>query len=161
MRFFDELNVDGILDGLDIQKEELLEILGLGHIDRDLEFRYISLEDSQPYELYDVMVKCVRFEEYVNETLARAEKRKKDSELEKSKIRNQIVANLVANKVKPTEAKSIADSDERLVDATLRYNVIDTYCDYLKRFVDTLEKFHYVVKMRVQNIVDNQKKVIQ
>lgn len=143
---FHELNKEGYLDGLELDVENAFDTLGIGSF-RNGNFSYIDLVNSTPEELYDLMPRIVGWAIYVSERMAETDKRRRDSETEMDAILNKLIS---TSTQKVTEAKATAKGSEAYIKASYRYNTLEVYHDYLERVLTNLDKFHYIVKMRIQ-----------
>ena len=94
--------------------------------------------------------------EYIRGVLSKAKKFKMDEELDKDSIMNRVLAQSPAKKV--TEAKADAKSDPLYVEAHKRYNTLSAYVDYLERLLVNLDKYHYVMKAKMESMRNIERK---
>lgn len=125
--------------GIDIEKREFLDLSAMG-----------------ADELYDLMMKSLMWMEYISGVLSKAKKFKMDEELDKDSIMNRVLAQSPAKKV--TEAKADAKSDPQYVEAHKRYNTLSAYVDYLERLLVNLDKYHYVMKAKMESMRNIERK---
>ena len=125
--------------GIDIEKREFLDLSAMG-----------------ADELYDLMMKSLMWMEYISGVLSKAKKFKMDEELDKDSIMNRVLAQSPAKKV--TEAKADAKSDPLYVEAHKRYNTLSAYVDYLERLLVNLDKYHYVMKAKMESMRNIERK---
>jgi len=125
--------------GINIEKREFLDLSAMGSD-----------------ELYDLMMKSLMWMEYISGVLSKAKKFKMDEELDKDSIMNRVLAQSPAKKV--TEAKADAKSDPQYVEAHKRYNTLSAYVDYLERLLVNLDKYHYVMKAKMESMRNIERK---
>ena len=125
--------------GINIEKQEFLDLSAMGSD-----------------ELYDLMMKSLMWMEYISGVLSKAKKFKMDEELDKDSIMNRVLAQSPAKKV--TEAKADAKSDPQYVEAHKRYNTLSAYVDYLERLLVNLDKYHYVMKAKMESMRNIERK---
>jgi hypothetical protein len=143
---FERMNEEGHINGLDIKKKIWLTKLGLyGEEDRVI---LIDLNETATQELNDLLVDSLYYIENISEVLAECDKRKRDAESDMDVVFNRAVSSQTGLKV--TEAKALAKGSEIYQTAQKKYNTLYAWSDYLKRYMDTLEKYHYAVKNRLQ-----------
>ena len=96
--------------------------------------------------------------EYVNEILSTAKRLKNDLQAEMDEVLTQVVARLLDSGSKITEARLTARAEPDYVYHLKSYNLLDAYCDYLDRFSSILDKYHYVVKSRIDSLRNIERK---
>lgn len=119
--------------GIDIDKREFLDLSAIG-----------------TDELYDLMMKSLMWMEYISDVLSKAKKFKMDEELEKDSAMNRVLA--MSNAKKVTEAKADAKSHPEYIEAHKKYNTLVAYVDYLERLLVNLDKYHYVMKAKMESM---------
>lgn len=129
---------------IQIDRGEILDSIGL-YLDKK---QFLDLSQVPPGDLYDLLMKTIMWMERVSDALSRAEKMKLDEELERDVVMNRVISTLTAKRV--SEAKAAAKSHAEYIEAHQRYNSLVAYVDYLKRLISNLEKYHYVIKSRVE-----------
>jgi len=155
IKLFQELNEDGYLEGLEIDKDFILEQVGLGIIQNGV-FRWADINVQNAEGCYDIATKCVRYQEYAGEMLSRTLKRRKDAEADSEGVLNKAIT---ANKgAKITEAKALAKGSDEYIIISKRISALGAWEEYLKGFVDILEKYHYLAKKKLDEIYQNQRK---
>jgi hypothetical protein len=129
-----------------IDRKKLMNSLGI-----DLDTRtFLDLRNIQPDELYDLMVKTVMWMDTVGHTLSTSRKLMMDEELERDSVMNRVLSNSTA--ARASEAKAEAKSDPAYLDAHQRYNTICAYVDYLDRLLTNIDKYHYVIKAKMESL---------
>lgn len=152
---FDTLNAEGHLDGLDLNKDEILRNIGLGQVVNGV-FKWSDLYAASGEDCYDTAIKAVRYQEYVAEILALTQKRRGTIEANLDRILNSTIS---GNKgLKITEAKALAKGSDDYVKKLEEVESLKSWEDFLKRFIDVLEKYHYLAKNRLSEIQNNFKK---
>ena len=152
---FQELNEDGHLNGLEIDKDAILAQIGLGAVIGG-QFRWKDINDTDIEGCYDVATKCVRFQEYAGEYLSRTVKRRKDAEADSEGVLNKAIA---ANKgAKITESKALAKGSDEYIFISKKISALAAWEEYLKGFMDILEKYHYLAKKKLDELYQNQRK---
>ncbi len=155
LTLFQELNEDGYLNGLEIDKDAILEQMGLGII-RNNRFEWQDIFSATAEDCYDIATKAVRYQEYAGEMLARTQKRRKDAEADLEESLNKSITQNKGAKV--TEAKAAAKGNPEYTTISKRISALTAWEDYLERFVDVLEKYHYLAKKKLDEIYQNQRK---
>lgn len=155
LTLFQELNQDGHIQGLEIDKDGILEQMGLGVIQNN-RFEWQDIFSATAEDCYDIATKAVRYQEYAGEMLARTQKRRKDSEADLEESLNRSIAVNKGSKV--TEAKALAKGSPEYTLISKKISALTAWEDYLERFVDVLEKYHYLAKKKLDEIYQNQRK---
>lgn len=130
--------------GIQINRDELLNSIGL-YLDKN---QFLDLSQIPYGDMYDLLLKSIVWMEKVSDALSRAEKLKLDEELERDVVMNRVLSTIQTKRV--SEAKAAAKSHADYISANKRYNALVAYVDYLKRLLVNLEKYHYVIKSRVE-----------
>lgn len=128
-----------------IDKQKLLNSMGIDIDKRE----FIDLSSLSIDDLNDLMVKSIMWMEYISDVLSRAKKFKMDEELERDSVMNRLLAMSEAKKV--TEAKASAKSHPEYIEAHQKYNTLVAYVDYLDRLLVNLDKYHYVIKAKMES----------
>jgi hypothetical protein len=129
-----------------IDRNKLMDSLGI-NLDRR---EFLDLSSIGIDELYELMMKSLMWMEYISDVLSRAKKLKMDEELEKDAVLNRVLAMGTPDK-KVTEAKAEAKSHPDYLEAHKRYNTLVAYVDYLDRLLVNLDKYHYVMKAKMES----------
>jgi hypothetical protein len=153
------LNEEKHLEGLELDKEEILRLMGLGRINKATnKFEWDDVFQFSQEDCYDAAVKAVRYQEYAAEVLAMTQKRRKDSEAAVDGVLNK---SMVANRgMKATEARAAAKGSDEYVAISRRIASLTAWEDYLERFVDVLEKYHYLAKKRLDELNSQHRKTV-
>lgn len=157
LTLFQELNESGFLNGLEIDKDGILEEMGLGAV-RKNRFEWEDLYSANAEDCYDIATKAVRYQEYAGEMLARTQKRRKDAEADLEESLNKSIA--VNKGAKITEAKALAKGSPEYTVISKRISALSAWEDYLERFIDVLEKYHYLGKKKLDEIYMSQRKAM-
>lgn len=143
MSILDEIKRHETYKSVWVDRNEIMRSLGV-----DLDRReFLDLSAMAIDELSDLLVKSLMWMETINERLATAKKFRLDKELESDRIMNQVLRGLDTKKV--TEAKAEAKSHPDYIAAYKTYNTLYAYVDYLERLITNLDKYHYVIKSRI------------
>lgn len=129
---------------LAINTHKLMNSLGVDIVNR----RYIDLGDIPREEISDLVMKSLMWMETINETLGTVKKAYMDQKLEVDSVFNRAIRNL-PQKTKVSEAKAEAKSNPEYIQAERDSNLLSAYVDYLNRLLDNLDKYHYVLKGRI------------
>jgi hypothetical protein len=129
-----------------IDRNKLMDSLGINLDKRE----FLDLSSISIDELYELMMKSLMWMEYISDVLSRAKKLKMDEELDKDAAMNRALAMTQPDR-KVTEAKAEAKSNPEYLDAHKRYNTLVAYVDYLDRLLVNLDKYHYVMKAKMES----------
>lgn len=110
---------------------------------------FIDLSQMDADELMDVLAKSIMWMESLNNTYSLAKKYMLDEELEMSVVLNRILSRPTQGR-KVAEAKAEGKADPEYISANKRFNLIASYVDYLERILVNLDKFHYVIKAKLE-----------
>lgn len=127
--------------GMDIQNHEFVDL------------NKIPLE-----ELNDLIVKSLMWIETINEKLYTAVKYKLDAEIERDKYIANGVKILLDSGSKTNDAKSQVKGTVEYVEAHKKLNTLEAYCEYLKSLVENIQRYHYVIKSRIDSMKSIQSK---
>ena len=129
-----------------IDRNKLMNSMGF-----DLEKRtFLDLSNISPEELYELMLKTILWMDTIGNTLSTAKKMMLDEELHRDGQMNLILARSTA--ARASEAKAEAKSDPEYLEAHQRYNTIYAYVDYLERVLTNIDKYHYVIKSKIESL---------
>jgi len=138
---------------LAIDNRKLMHSLGI-----DLENRrYIDLSNIPNEEISDLVMKSLMWMETINEVLASTKKSYMDQKLEVDNVFNKALKNL-PQKTKVSEAKAEAKTNHEYLQAEKNSNMLSSYVDYLNRLLDNLDKYHYVLKSRLDHAKNIERK---
>jgi hypothetical protein len=112
--------------------------------------RYIDLSQIPIEEISDLVMKSLMWMETINETLGTAKKAYMDQKLEVENVFNRAIRN-IPDKTKVSEAKAEAKSNPEYLEAEKSSNLLSAYVEYLNRLLDNLDKYHYVLKGRLDS----------
>ena len=150
MSLFQKLNSEGYLRDLEVQKEVILEELGLGEIDPEtLDFEYVDFSSTDIGSYYRLAVLSIRYQEYVSGILALTLQRRKNAEAKLESILNKSIAN---SALKPTEAKAAAKGSDEYMKVARALSAIEAWEDYLHRLTKTLDQTHYLAKNKMDEL---------
>lgn len=131
---------------LAVNNKNLMKSLGV-----DIENkRYLDLSTIPSEEVSDLIMKSLMWMETINELLGTVKKASMDQKLEVDSVFNHTMRNL-PDKVKVSEAKAEAKSNPDYINAERNSNLLAAYVDYLSRLLDNLDKYHYVLKSRIDH----------
>ncbi len=131
---------------LTIDRKKLMGSLGINLETRE----FIDLSSMGVEELYDLMMKSLMWMEHISEILSRAKKIKLDKELESDLALSESMSK-VSSASKVAGMKAEAKLNPEYVNAKREYNKIAVYVDYLERLLVNLDRFHYVIKSRIDH----------
>jgi hypothetical protein len=124
----------------------------------DSKFEYNDVFSFDAENCYDIAIKAVRYQEYAGEILAKTKKRLRDAAAE---IEESLNKSITQNKgAKVTEAKALAKGSHEYTVIAKRISALEAWEDYLERFIDVLEKYHYLAKKKLDEIYQNQRKTM-
>lgn len=156
MKLFEELNAEGYLDGLEVDKENIMAQIGLDEVRADTQFAYDNIFEATAEDCYDIAIKAVRYQEYIGEMLSRTQKKNKFAAADSEQVLNNVIAQNKGGKI--TESKAMAKGSPEYTDISKRIAALTAWEDYLERFIDVLEKYHYLAKKKLDEIYQNQRK---
>jgi len=139
-----------------IDRDMLMRSLGIDLTTRE----YIVLNDVTPNELGELLLKSLMWMETVNELTSTSKKLKLDKELERDKCYDDRLHTLILTDptIKMTEAKAIASSHKEYINLSKELNLLTAYVEYLSRLLDNLDRYHYVIKSRVETLKSIERK---
>lgn len=158
-KLFEALNTEGHLDGLEIDKDEILEDLGFRRVTKSGLIEYPDFSAIDLGGSYDLALQSIGYISYISEVLAVTAKRYKDSEVSLDDVFNKTLGRN-ANNLKVTEAKIAAKSSDEYVELSRRISSLEAWKDYLKRLIEDVEKIHYMAKSKVLELQNTRGKVI-
>ncbi|MCA1800731.1 MAG: hypothetical protein LC650_05510 [Actinobacteria bacterium] len=140
-------------NSLAVNNKNLMKSLGV-----DLENkRFLDLGTIPNEEVSDLIMKSLMWMETINELLGTVKKANMDQKLEVESVFNRAMRNL-PEKVKVSEAKAEAKSNPEYISAEKNSNLLSAYVDYLSRLLDNLDKYHYVLKSRIDHAKNIERK---
>jgi len=138
---------------LAINTHKLMNSLGVDIVNR----RYIDLSNIPNEEVSDLVMKSLMWMETINEILGTVKKSYMDQKLEVDSVFNRALRNL-PEKTKVSEAKAEAKSNHEYIEAEKSSNLLSAYVDYLNRLLENLDKYHYVLKSRLDHAKNIERK---
>lgn len=157
MGLFQTLNKENQLEGLELDKEDMLDTLEMGIIDRNNnEFGYIPFHEKSIGECYKIASMSIRFQEHVAEVISLTTQRERDAAAKLEEILNHSLT--LNSNLKVTEAKAVAKGNAEYVRVQRMMGTLESWKDYLIRFSKTLDQIHYLSKNRIDNLAEAMKK---
>lgn len=138
---------------LSIDNGKLMNSLGIDIVNR----RYLDLSHIPNEQISDLVLKSLMWMETINELMATVKKTYMDQKLEVDVVFNKAMRNLPTN-IKVSEAKAEAKTNHEYVEAEKNTNLLSSYVDYLSRLLDNLDKYHYVLKGRLDHAKNIERK---
>jgi predicted transcriptional regulator len=120
--------------------------IGINLEDRE----FLDLSNIPLDELYDLLVKSVGWMENISSVLSLTKKLMLDEELEVNSVQAAAMSRSTSTKV--TEARASAKADPAYLAAHTRYNTLVAYVEYLERLLVNLDRYHYVIKSKLESL---------
>lgn len=153
---FEKLNENNALDGLELDRDALLEEIGISRRNARGELEIPDFAAMPAEDSWDLCVLTLHYSEYVSEVLALTKKRRKDMEAESEEVYGSIMGENTGSKI--TEARALAKGSPRYVAHLKRTSSLLAWEEYLTRFLDVLSRYHYLAKQRTDELVKSKQK---
>jgi hypothetical protein len=137
-----------------VDSKEILSSLGVEINTKE----YTDISSLSPETLFDTLSKSVMWLEYLNQVVAATKYFKTTTETKVESTLSSALLRLATQQIKGNEAKSIAKGDIDYITQRNLLSLLESYEDYLKGLCETINRYHYMVKSKLDYMKATQNK---